>query len=542
MLMRALAATTTLWLLTVSMASGAGSIPVLVDARGTYLHTNDSETSPDPDVPAPPAIVDLGAHGLIPGSTMEISFEIAPPGFSYRCPELAGGLAYRTTETFTIQPGIGLLGVFSTSAALDPASNAHRVPGAIDAGTDAATPNTFYPLGGGELTDIPEDFQIFTPTGFGVVIPAGATHLFLGVGDRFVSDNCVWGGFTAAFPRGAINVTINPSAGPTPKGLIEDAITDLGTTQAAIGAALSGVGDPERAIKSLDKAITRLNSSLDAFPVDDPCRLLGEDCDLGTKFFQAVKRAVEAIFEAIDKGGISDIDILADLESIVVGEILEAANIVAAIAIEDATAASGDPSDIAQAEFHFDMAEQQTADGLAAGIEALMFFDDAVESFKQAWENARKAVGDCPPGRRALQETIAELQNVVDADPGTPLADKIEDVISKLDDALAELNKTPPDNEAAVGNIEGAVGDLQAAVDDGLLDGELGEQLMDQLAAIAKQLAVNAINDAIFRGGDPTKIIEAEQALDDGNAERDSKDFKAAVNKYKDALANAEGA
>ena len=263
MLMRALAATTTLWLLTVSMASGAGSIPVLVDARGTYLHTNDSAGSPDPDVPAPPAIVDLGAHGLIPGSTMGISFEIAPPGFSYRCPDLAGGLAYRTTETFTIQPGIGLLGVFSTSDTLDLASNAHRVSGAIDAGTDAQTPNTFYPLGGGELTDIPEDFLIVTPTGFSVVIPAGATYLFPGVADSFVSDNCT-GNVTIAYLRGAINVTINPSAGPTPKGLIEGAITELSNTQAAIEASF-GVGDPEAAIASLDKAIARLDSSLFAF-------------------------------------------------------------------------------------------------------------------------------------------------------------------------------------------------------------------------------------------------------------------------------------
>ena len=316
MLMRALAATTTLWLLTVSMASGAGSIPVLVDARGTYLHTNDSETSPDPDVPAPPAIVDLAANGLVPGSTMEISFEIALPGFSYRCPELPGGLAYRTTETFTIQPGIGLLGVFSTSAALDPASNAHRVPGAIDAGTDAQTPNTFYPLVGGELTDIPEDFLIVTPAGFSVVIPAGATHLFLGVGDSFVSDNCT-GNVTIAYPRGAINVTINPSAGPTPKGLIEGAITELIDTQAAIEASFS-VGNPKEAIGSLDKAIARLDSSLLSFPADDPCRLLGEDCKVGKEFFKDLQRAVEAIFEAIDEGGISDSIILADLEDTVV--------------------------------------------------------------------------------------------------------------------------------------------------------------------------------------------------------------------------------
>ena len=76
-------------------------------------------------------------------------------------------------------------------------------------------------------------------------------------------------------------------------------------------------------------------------------------------------------------------------------EILEAANIVAATAIQDAKDAAGDPNDIAQAEFHFAMAEQLTADGVAVGIEALMFFDEAVESFEEAWRSAREAVGAC---------------------------------------------------------------------------------------------------------------------------------------------------
>ncbi len=180
----------------------------------------------------------------------------------------------------------------------------------------------------------------------------------------------------------------------SPKGLIEGAITEVSATQAAIEASF-GVGEWEEAIGSLDEAIARLNSSLLSFPAGDPSRLLGEDCDVGKEFFKALERAVEVIFEAIDDGGISDSDILADLESIVVGEILEAANGVAATAIEDATAADGDPNDIDQAEFHFDMAELQTADGVSVGIAALMFFDKAVESFEEAWRSAREAVGAC---------------------------------------------------------------------------------------------------------------------------------------------------
>ena len=80
---------------------------------------------------------------------------------------------------------------------------------------------------------------------------------------------------------------------------------------------------------------------------------------------------------------------------VVVGKILQAANGVAATAIQDAKDDAGDPNDIAQAEFRFAMAELQTADGVFVGILARMFFEEAVESFDEAWRSAREAVGAC---------------------------------------------------------------------------------------------------------------------------------------------------
>ena len=63
-----------------------------------------------------------------------------------------------------------------------------------------------------------------------------------------------------------------------------------------------------------------------------------------------------------------------------------------------------------------------------------------------------------------LEELIDCLLAIVEANSGTPLADKLEDAIGYLLDALVKL-ETPPDNQAAVGDIEGAVGDLDDAVD-----------------------------------------------------------------------------
>ena len=60
---------------------------------------------------------------------------------------------------------------------------------------------------------------------------------------------------------------------------------------------------------------------------------------------------------------------------------------------------------------------------------------------------------------------------------------------------------------------------------------------MDPFVAIARQLAVDAISEAIAQGGDPT---DAQQLLNEGDALRVENAFKDAVAKYKDALAKAE--
>ena len=130
-----------------------------------------------------------------------------------------------------------------------------------------------------------------------------------------------------------------------------------------------------------------------------------------------------------------------------------------------------------------------------------------------------------------VQVVAANIRGIVAEKP--QLADKLEDVIANLETAFAERFKTPPDNQAALGKIEGAVGDLGAAVNDGW--GE-GAQLMNELAGIARQMAVDAIDQV----GDPTAITDAEQLLAERDGLRKSGAFKDAVAKYKDALAKAE--
>ena len=93
-----------------------------------------------------------------------------------------------------------------------------------------------------------------------------------------------------------------------------------------------------------------------------------------------------------------------------------------------------------------------------------------------------------------------------------------------------------------MGSIEGAVGDLEAALGvDPEKDAMLTDQ-MEQLAAVARQLAVDAITEAVAQGGDPTGIGDAEQSMANGDTFLAEGKFKDAVAKYKDALAKAESA
>ena len=65
---------------------------------------------------------------------------------------------------------------------------------------------------------------------------------------------------------------------------------------------------------------------------------------------------------------------------------------------------------------------------------------------------------------------------------------------------------------------------------------------MDQLARTARQLAQEALDQAVAQGGDSVVIADAQQTLAEGDTLRESGAFKDAVSKYKDALAKAESA
>ena len=153
-----------------SLGAGIIEFPgpmVPLDPRATYLRRD-----PDDIVPGAAAIV-LADFNIFPGDTVQLvsrgdmQFGINPsdPPFS--------------------DDGVGLVGVFSSSDILLSSDQLNRVPDAIEAGDDRVTQIT---CGDNPVaTDIPEDFPIEPDTT--IVVPTGATHLFVTVDDCSHSDN-----------------------------------------------------------------------------------------------------------------------------------------------------------------------------------------------------------------------------------------------------------------------------------------------------------------------------------------------------------------
>ena len=135
---------------------GSGSTTVIpLDPRSTYLRALYNEPMMD-SVP-----LELSSLGIQPGDTIHLA----------RRGDFDQGDGWGDTRPW-------LVGVFSSSSVLWDPSQPRRVPGALEAGTDW---NTW-----GLPNDIPEDFFIDDVL---VEVPAGATHLFLGVPDSLFSDN-----------------------------------------------------------------------------------------------------------------------------------------------------------------------------------------------------------------------------------------------------------------------------------------------------------------------------------------------------------------
>ena len=148
------------------MKAANGSVEIEVPVRGTYLYVDPRDNFGVES----PGVADLQNNGISGGDTILISFEGTVDNY--------GGSDYHTLDY--------LIGVFSSTNQLLSVSEADRVPGAINAGDDFETGQTWF---SDENTDIPEDFQITPSTGFLIQVPQNAKYLFLSMLDSWYPDN-----------------------------------------------------------------------------------------------------------------------------------------------------------------------------------------------------------------------------------------------------------------------------------------------------------------------------------------------------------------
>jgi len=147
--------------LSLAAGSAGAQVTIHLDSRQAFLHVD----SADEAQPAP--AIDLAALGLTPGQSLLLEplgdFDNGPGGDQYS----------------------NLIVVFSGSSTLLSPSAPNRVPDAVDAGFYAVTGPTEPRY---EATDIPYDFYVVKP-GRTVVIPSGATHLFVAPAEVYYIDN-----------------------------------------------------------------------------------------------------------------------------------------------------------------------------------------------------------------------------------------------------------------------------------------------------------------------------------------------------------------
>jgi hypothetical protein len=143
------------------------------------------------------------------------------------------------------------------------------------------------------------------------------------------------------------------------------------------------------------------------------------------------------------------------------------------------------------------------------------------------------------------QALVATLQSLVTAYTSTDpaIAGTLDNARSKAQDAVDALSAQPPDPARAAQKLQDMATKVQDAVNlyPGL-DPAQGATLMDEGAAIARELATNAIDAAIARGGGLLSILAAQTSRTSGDTVRLLGDYITAIGDYQSAISAALGA
>jgi hypothetical protein len=139
-----------------------------------------------------------------------------------------------------------------------------------------------------------------------------------------------------------------------------------------------------------------------------------------------------------------------------------------------------------------------------------------------------------------MEALRADLRAIEDANPGSDLADQLEEAREEVEEAYFErCVKHPPDRKAAAKNLEDAVDEMWDAVDDALIGASQGEGFLDRLLWVSRTMAIEEIEAAEARGGRQRNIEKAEELVAEGDALHAKGEFEDAAEKYTDAISEA---
>ena len=134
---------------------------------------------------------------------------------------------------------------------------------------------------------------------------------------------------------------------------------------------------------------------------------------------------------------------------------------------------------------------------------------------------------------------VGLVEQLVDQNPGTPLADKVEDALASLEDGFAALAAPRRDREQAVNHFVGASGDLEAAVKDRVLAAGYGNGLLNRIAGVARHQATSG---SACPARSSARLAEWKSSVVRGDRFRAAGRYKDACDAYKSSVALAREA
>ncbi len=137
---------------------------------------------------------------------------------------------------------------------------------------------------------------------------------------------------------------------------------------------------------------------------------------------------------------------------------------------------------------------------------------------------------------------VGLVEDLVNQNPGTPLADKVEDALVKLEDAFDALRGGASGRVDATSDLVSASGDLEAAVKDRVLASGYGNGLLNRLAGVARHQATSAAADNACAARSASKLTVAASHRTVGDALRAAGRYKDASDAYKTAVILAQDA